>query len=152
MIKASKDWFLETSVPRNLLFGHTLLKQQIRNYLKERRCYSSFYVLMEYKRSVIRTLIDLYFVAREEDTPRDAIKFFSQGPKGFKPRESKLVLDAIAEFVNEPDILDDKDKFLIKLKMWITSALIHFDEIVYGYVDNKTKCPLARASSIANCR
>lgn len=138
-----KDRFLETSVPRKLLFGHSLLKEEIRNHLKGARSWSSFYVLMEYKRSIVKILIDLYFVALEEDTPSDAIHYFSEG---FKTRENKLVLSAIAEFLKEPDIANDKEKFLIKLETWIAAALEHFDALIEGYVENKTKCPLAKAS------
>lgn len=138
-----RDWFLETSVPRQLLLGHSLVKEEIREHLKGARSWSSFYVLMEYKRSVVKTLIDLYFVALEEDTPADAIKYFSEG---FKPRDTKVVLSAIAEFVREDDIAKDKEKFLIKLETFIAGALEHFDVLIDGYVENKTQCPLGRAS------
>ena len=76
---------------------------------------------MEYKRSVVRTLINLYFVAREEDNPTEAIRFFSQTAAGYKPREVKLVLEAIAGYLSEADARTDKASFLTKLEMWIAS-------------------------------
>ena len=139
----NKDLFLETSIPRKLLFGHSLVKEEIKKYLRGVRSWSSFYVLMEYKRSVVKTLIDLYFVTLEEDTPSDALNYFAEG---FRQRETKIILSAIAEFLKEPDIANDKEKFLIKLETWIHSALVYFDTLIYEYVDNMTQCPLAKAS------
>ena len=113
----SKDWFLETSVPRNLLFGHSLQKADIREHFDQGgKKWSSHYVRMEYKRSVVQTLIDIYNVALEEDTPGDVMKYFSQT---FSPREAKTVLSAIGELANEPDVFQNKQKFLIKLEMYI---------------------------------
>ena len=138
-----RDWFLETSVPRNLQFGHSLIKEEIKRHIKGVKCWSSFYVLMEYKRSVLKTLVDLYFVASEENTPSDALHYFSQG---FKPRETKIVLDAIAELSKEPDIINDKKRFLIKLETLILAANQYFEDLIEGYVENKIHCPHEKAS------
>jgi hypothetical protein len=139
----SKDWFLETSVPRNLLFGHPLQKTDIKTHLGETKSWSSHYVRMEYKRSVVQALINIYYVALEEETPGDAMKYFSQT---FKPREAKTVLSAIGELSNEPDVLNNKQKFLLQLQMYIESAQRHFDNLI-ELVKNETDCPLARAST-----
>jgi hypothetical protein len=85
----------------------------------------------------------MYHVALEEDTPSDVIKFFSQS---YKIREAKTVLSAVGELVNESDIGNHKQKFLIKLRMLIESAQRHFDNLV-SFVDNKPDCPLAKAST-----
>jgi hypothetical protein len=138
-----RDWFLETSVPRNLQFGHSLIKEEIKQHIKGVKCWSSYYVLMEYKRSVLKTLIDLYFVASEENTPSDALHYFSQG---FKTRETKIVLDAIAELSKEPDVINDKKRFLVKLETLILAANQYFEDLIEGYVENKTHCPHAKAS------
>jgi hypothetical protein len=141
----TKEWYLETSVLRTLQFGHSLSRAEIQNRLNGvGRRWSSHYVLMEYKRSVVKTLIDLYFVTLEEDTPSDAIQYFSQG---FRPRETKLVLSALGKLIEEADIANDKEKFLLKLRTFIAGALQFFDDHVDEYVTNKTQCPLAKAST-----
>ncbi len=142
----SKDWFLETSVPRNLFFGHSLQREDVKKHLGRAKCWSSHYVRMEYKRSVVKTLIDLYHVALEEDSPSDALTFFSQS---YKIREAKTVLSAVGELAKEPDILNNKEKFLIKLQMLIASAERHLDNVV-EFVKNETDCPLAKASTSKN--
>jgi hypothetical protein len=140
--KNNEDWFLETSVTRNLFFGHSLQKNDIRAHLNDAKSWSSQYVRMEYKRSVVKTLIDMYYVALEEDTPSDVIKWFSQS---YKIREAKTVLSAIGELANQEDVRNNKEKFLVQLQMLIESAHRHLDNLV-EFVRNETGCPLAKAS------
>lgn len=91
----------------------------------------------------MKTLIDMYNVAVEEDTPSDVIKFFSQS---YRIREAKTVLSAIGELVNQSDIRNNKEKFLIQLQMLIESTERHLDNLV-DFVKNETDCPLAKAST-----
>lgn len=138
------DCFLETSVPRQMLFGHSLIKEEIREYFT--RCsqkWSSFYVLMEYKRSVIKTLIDLYFVAKEEKTPSDALHYFQEG---FRTRQNKIVLSAIATLLEDSEIANDKLRFLVKLETLIFGSFQYFHDLIDKYIENKTGCPLGKIS------
>ncbi len=138
------DYFFETSVLRQMLFGHSLIKDEIRKYLK--RCtqkWSSFYVLMEYKRSVVKTLIDFYFVAKEEKTPSDALHYFQEG---FKIRQNKVVLGAIATLLEDSEIANDKQKFLIKLEILIMGSFQYFYDTINKFIENKTSCPLGKIS------
>ncbi|MFV1950372.1 MAG: hypothetical protein ACC630_00210 [Nitrospinota bacterium] len=95
----TKDWFIDTSIPRKLFFGHNLFKKEIKKHLN-----------------------------------------------GVRNRENSTVLNAIGGFLEESDIKNDKEKFLIKLKMWIHVAIGFFDGLIKGYADNQSRCPLARAS------
>lgn len=142
--RTRNGWFLETSVPRKLLFGHTQIKREIKHQLDQKKSWSSQYVKMEYKRSVVKTLVDIYYVTCEEDTPSDVMNYFAES---FKIREVKLVLSAIAALTNEPDIVNNKEKFLVKLQTLIASAEVHLDNIVEGYIADHTGCPLAKAST-----
>lgn len=138
------DYFLETSVPRQMLFGHSLIKEEIRTYL--RRCaqkWSSFYVLMEYKRSVVKTLIDFYFVAKEEKTPSDALHYFQEG---FKTRQNKIILSAIATLLEDSEIANDKLRFLVKLETLIFGSFQYFHDLIDKYIENRTGCPLGKIS------
>jgi hypothetical protein len=140
----SGDCFLETSVPRQILFGHSLIKEEIgkclRNCTQKR---SSFYVLMEYKRSVVKTLIDLYFVAKEEKTPSDALHYFQEG---FRTRQNKIVLSAVATLLEDSGIANDKLRFLVKLETLIFGSFQYFHDLIDKYIENKTGCPLGKIS------
>jgi len=138
------DYYIETSIPIKLLFGHTKVKSKLREILAGRRLSSSFYVLMEYKRTIVKTLIEFFYIAKEEDTPADALRYYTET---FSTRGPKIILNALAKLVGESDLANDKEKFLIKLEMLIESALRHFDNIVWNYVPNRTNCPLAKAST-----
>jgi hypothetical protein len=139
----SRGWFLETSVPRKLLFGHSLLKEEILKHLRGTDRWSSYYVLMEFKRSVVKTLIDLYFVVLEENNPGDALLYFSEG---FMIRQNKIILSAIGEWLKESDIANDKKRFLLKLETLIVETFQYLDDIIIGYVENRTHCQLAKAA------
>lgn len=136
-------WFLETSVPRNLLFGHELIKNKIRKQLKGAHCWSSFYVLMEFKRSVVKTLIDFHSVILEEGSVNGALDFYANR---FNPREIKCVLSAISKLLAESDLQNDQEKFVIRLRRLIYQSVEDFNILVGHFVTNRTRCPLAGAS------
>jgi len=136
------DCFLETSVPRQMLFGHSLIKKEIRKSLGHcTQRWSSFYVLMEYKRSVVKTLIDLYFVAKEEKTPSDALHYFQEG---FRTRQNKIILSAIATLLEDSEIANDKSRFLVKLETLVLGSLQFFQDLIDQYIENKTGCSLGK--------
>lgn len=138
------DCFLETSVPRQMLFGHSLIKEEINKHLRPyTQKWSSFYVLMEYKRSVVKTLIDLYFVAREERTPSDALHYFQEG---FKIRQTKVILSAIATLLEDSEIANNKQKFLIKLETFIFGSFQSIYDLIDKFIENKIGCPLGKTS------
>lgn len=140
----NKKLFLETSVPRKRLFGHSLSRKQIDDFIGESKCWSSQYVRMEFKRSVVQNLILVYNVAQEEDTPADTLNVISET---FSNRLPKLLLSALSTLANEPDLISNKQKFLFKLQTLIELAEQYLDDLVEDYVNNETGCPLARAST-----
>jgi len=99
--------------------------------------------LMEYKRSVVKTLIDLYFVAKEEKTPSDALHYFQEG---FRTRQNKIVLSAIATLLEDSEIANDKLRFLIKLETLIFGSFQYFHDLIDKYIENKIACPLGKIS------
>jgi hypothetical protein len=137
-------FFLETSIEIQRRFGHALVKRAIDDAIGDDACASSFYVLMEYKRAVVKTLITLWALVKEEPTVGDALKVCAAG---FESRAPKFVLMAIAELLNEGDLYNDKDKILRHLEMLIDSSLVAFDRDVAEMIQNRQKCPLARAST-----
>jgi len=79
-------WFLETSVHINRFLGHPLLKQKIKAITGAQPCYSSFFVFYEFKRCVVKTLINLYYAVLEEESPADAFSYYKEK---FQIREIK---------------------------------------------------------------
>lgn len=135
-------WFLDTSVFINLLFGHTLYKREIKKTTHSIPCHTSFFVFYEFKRSVIRTLIELYFLVDEEG-PVDAIATYKDN---FRTRENGIVLGALSQLLAEGDVSSDRFKALANLEALILNSLRDFQSMVKIFVENKTKCPLAKAS------
>jgi hypothetical protein len=140
----TKKLFVETSVPRKLLLGHPLSKKQITSHIGQAKCWSSQYVRMEFKRSVVQNLIHVYNVAQEEDTPADTLNVIAET---FSDRLPKLLLGAISNLVNQSDISNNKQKFLYKLETLIHFAEQFLDDLVEDYVNSETGCPLAKAST-----
>lgn len=143
MKKDDVPWYVDTSAVVSLLFGHPLVKKNIRSHLQGKASWTSFYVQMEFKRLVVKTLIDFYYVAKEEDTASAALQVWNQT---FEARGLKIVVGAIAQLIAEGGLENDKDKFLVKLTMLIEAALVSFDTILPNFVKNQTKCPLAKAN------
>ena len=137
-------FFLETSVEIQRRFGHSLVKREIEGTIGDHPCASSFYVLMEYKRVVIKTLITLWGLIKEEASVGDALKTCAAS---LSARGPKFVLMAIAELVNEDDLKNDKEKILRQVEMLIDSSLVAFERDVAQFIENRQKCPLARAST-----
>ncbi len=99
---------------------------------------------MEYKRAVVKTLITLLGLVNEEPSVGDAFKVCAAS---FKSREPKFILMALGELLNEGDLNNDKDKILRYIEMLIESSLVAFDRDVAELIQNRQKCPLARAST-----
>lgn len=138
-----KDNFLETSVFIKQLFGQKIHKATIKKERERAKAFSSHYVLMEYKRRVIKTLIDIYSVAKEEDSPGEVLKYFGDS---YSPRVPKFFLSALGELIKEEDISNNKKKFILKLENFIEATYYAFETLIQGFIENTTKCPLAKAS------
>ena len=144
MKKTTKQtWFLETSVHINRFLGHSLLKQEIRATTETQPCYTSFFVFYEFKQRVVKTLINLYYTVLEEESPADALFYYTQS---FKTREIKIVLGAVSALLSEDDLKNDKPKALAALETLIIASLQNFNDSIKDFVTNQAKCPLAKAS------
>jgi len=143
--KQDQTWFLETSVHINRLFGHPLLKREIKaTIIKPQLCYTSKFVFYEFKRRVVKTLINLYYLVQEEETPADALSYYAQA--SYSIREIKIVLEAVSFLLSQDDLRNDKQKSLANIELLIITSLQNFRDSVKDFVENKVKCPLAKAS------
>lgn len=138
-----KGNFLETSVFIKQLFGQDIHKTIIKKERENAKALSSHYVLMEYKRRVVKTLIDIYSVAKEEDSPSEVLKYFGES---YSPRVPKFFLSALGELIKEEDISKNKKKFILKIENFIEATYNVFETLIQGFIENNTKCPLAKAS------
>lgn len=137
-------WFLETSVHINRLFGHPLLKQKIKATVGAQLCYTSFFVFYEFKRRVVKTLINLYYMVQEEESPADALSYYMQVSRSI--RETKIVLGAVSALLSEGDLRNDKQSSLDAIEILINGSLQDFHDSIVGFVIDQAKCPLAKAS------
>jgi len=143
-MKQSQTWFLETSVHINRLFGHPLLKWEIKATIATQPCYTSFFVFYEFKRRVVKTLINLYCVIQEEESPAYALSYFMQASRSI--RETKIVLGAISALLSQDDLRNDKRSSLDAIEILISDSLQDFYDSIAGFVTDQAKCPLAKAS------
>jgi hypothetical protein len=143
---AKPTLFLETSVQVKRRIGASALKKAINNAIDGQRCVSSFYVLMEYKRVLVKSLIELWGLVNEEDSLAEALHVFAED---MQPRKPKLILDAVATLLAEGDLVNDKTRALREIEMLIEASLVSFDKEVERLIDDRQACPLARASTTA---
>lgn len=142
-----RKWFLETSVFINRFLGHNLLKQKIKATIGTESCYTSLFVFYEFKRSVVKTLIELYFQVLEEDQPSDAIAYYKEN---FSNRENKIVIGAISDLISNEDLANNKLKFLINLERLILDILEQMSNSISEFVSNQAKCPLGKVAISSN--
>jgi hypothetical protein len=142
--KHNQAWFLETSAHINRLFGHRLLKWKIKTTAAAQPCYTSFFVFYEFKRRVVKTLINLYYAVQEEESPADALSYFMQVSRSI--REIKIVLGAVSTLLSRDDLRNDKRKSLAALEILINDSLQDFLDSIKDFAPNQVKCPLAKAS------
>ncbi|MEW6584966.1 MAG: hypothetical protein AB1442_05065, partial [Nitrospirota bacterium] len=90
---------------------------------------------------MVKTLIDLYFVAKEEKTPSDALHYFQEG---FRTRQNKIVLSAVATLLEDSEIANDRLRFLVKLETLIFGSFQYFYDLIDKYIENKSGCPLGK--------
>ncbi len=89
-------------------------------------------------------MIELYFLVDEEG-PVDAIATYKDN---FKTRENGILIGAVSRLLAEGDISNSKLKALTNLEALILNCLQDFRSMVKDFVENKTKCPLAKTSII----
>jgi len=141
--KQNQTWFLETSVHINRFFGHHSLKKKIEETIIKSKLYTSAFVFYEFKRRVVETLINLYYLVQEEETLADALSNYAQN---YNIRGIKIVLEAVSFLLSRDDLKNNKQKSLASIKLLIIHSRQSFQESIAGFVENQIKCPLAEAS------
>ncbi len=132
-------FYLETSVIRSYLIGHSSIKELLKQKLKNQIKITSNFVKMEFNRSLIQDLIEFYFVLSRSSTISDAIKYWSED---FHSRKIKNVNTSITDVFAE---LNDKDISLglLNLRNSIKILINGFNFLINRYDQNNSKCYLS---------
>ncbi len=135
MKKKKKDndcikFLIETSVQRDKI-TNPHVKEQLLKVSSKGKLYSSFFVCYEFKVSLIKNLIDFYFLVELEGPAQAFITWHDK----YQPREVKdiVLLQGLIYKITDTINTKDKEEFLVNLETIIIDLLIAF------YVDiNKT--------------
>lgn len=135
----SNRFYLETSVIRSYLIGHSAIKELLKQKLKNQIRITSNFVKMEFNRSLIQDLVEFYFVLSKSTTISDAIKYWNED---FHSRKIKNVGTSIIDVFTG---VSDKDISLglLKLRNSIKILIIEFKFLVNRYDQNNSNCYLS---------
>lgn len=135
-----KRFYLETSVIRSRLFGHSSIRNPLTDKLKNKTRITSKFVKMEFDKSIICDLIEFYFVLKNHNSIDDAIKWWAEE---YKIRKLKNINVFIAEIFTGIE-QNDTDRALFKLRNIIKTIIISFNCLIHRYDLNKTDCYFAK--------
>ena len=130
---SQEQFYLETSIQIKRVLGHPKHKALIEKTLQDSKKFSSYFIYREFKAALIVPLIDFYFILREEDTLRDAIKVYSD--MCFSTRDLKEIMLFLSELDTKNDY-SDKNKALSYVFNYIYQIYILFEDLIDGYVAN----------------
>jgi hypothetical protein len=134
-----KRLYLETSVIRSRLFGHSSIRNLLIKKLENQIKITSPFVIGEFNSGFICDLIEFYFVLDKSASIKDAIKYWTEE---YRIRKIKNINFAIAEvFVG----IDDGDitRGLFVLRNLIKKIIISLKCLINRYEKNETRCHLA---------
>lgn len=134
----SKRFYLETSVIRSYLIGHSSIRESLKQKLKNQTRITSKFVKMEFQRSLIFDLVEFYFVLSGSISINDAIKYWNED---FHIRKIKNVNISIADVFNGINY-NDINLGLLRLRNLIKNLIIGFNYLIHRYDQNNTNCYL----------
>ena len=82
----------------------------------------------------------------KEEGPVDALYTLKES---FQPRKNSIILGALASELAREDIVSNRLKALSRLEALILNSLQDFQSMIREFVQNRTQCPLAKASITA---
>ena len=107
--------------------------------------YLSSFVRMEYLRSRVMTLIDLYFVLKDEETVPDGIRAYTQ-TVAYQNRRIAIVLDFVINWLLDFSDANDKIKTLRRLGDAIVRMVFDIDDIFEPLRADGLACELGRVA------
>lgn len=147
-VKAKQEkYFLDTSVLRPVLLGSKTYRKYFEEQFKNGRRYVSDYVLMEFKRSYLRNVLNFYFMLDMPsiETVGDAFVCWSNK---FKSSELKAILQFVGQLadtfkfnVSDPK---DKQKILRQIGLYVKRVEIKSRKVFKNIGKNETDCHRAK--------
>lgn len=142
----SQKFYLETSVIRSRLFGHSSIYSLLKNKLQNQICITSKFVKMEFGRNFVCDLMEFYFVLKKHETISDAIKYWNEE---YRTRKIKNINFGYAESLTG---IDDNDigLALLKFRTFIKNIIIAFNHLINRF--DKNDCNCVKANFELNCK
>jgi hypothetical protein len=129
--------FLETTIQIERIFGRK--SEDIFEFLRDKEALTSNYVLMEFKRTILKDCIVLYSFLKEEKGLEDTFKRISE-LRDYEHRTASRI-NLILSKLSENNTLE-YEKVLNKLEDLVESELLEYFFYRVGVID-ETKCGLA---------
>lgn len=132
-------YYLETSVIRSRLIGHSDIKKLLSKKIDTNTRITSKFVKMEFDRSLVCDLIEFYFTFKNEKSIDDAIKYWSENFQSRKIKNINYSISGVFYGVNPDDIRQG----LLKLRNTIKALVAAFKGIIHRYEKNNSQCYLS---------
>lgn len=138
----SEKAFLDTSVQVQRVFGYRRNREFIAEKVRGRAQFLSRYVLMEYKRRIIRSFVLFYSCLMDEESVSEALNFFESEYSG---RMKSDIIKIISMLVLDGKL--QKDQALTRLERLIDWELVDYFEAEVNYIEDLIDCNVAKAEA-----
>lgn len=134
-------FFLETSIQITRICGYHKNKKEINSAIQDNPLYTSNYVLMEFKRSLLNSFITFYSILKEEEEVAEAFQRYSMT---YRPREAKRWFNITGWLIKEGCSIDEynREELLRKLETMIEWQLIHEFKKDITFVEDNINCDI----------
>jgi len=133
----SKRFYLETSVIRSRLFGHSSIRTHLIKKLEGSTKITSPYIKMEFERGFICSLIEFYFDLKKHTSIHDASVYWAED---FSKRKLKNIYFSITPiFIGIKNDSDIK-RALLNLRNEIKKIISLFSRLINRFDKNETAC------------
>ena len=135
---ADTKHFLDTSVVRPLIHGTEAYKRHLQEQLDSRRCYVSDYVLMEFRRSFLCSLIGFYFYLELPtiQTIGDACQLWSQK---YSKADLKAILTLLGKLLDAHELGHDEPDDLETARLALGRYIKRVDTKIRGRFKDASK-------------
>jgi len=141
MSKRQAVHFLDTSIFYSKIFPYTKQVNLINQTCTKYNSVTSYYVLMEFQRGVILTLIEFYFSVKDEGNFNDALIAFAQK---YQVRPVKVMLMSLNKLISQKNIKQELNRTLFTIKNFIIDVLAEFDNSFRQYVPDNIQCKYSK--------
>ena len=133
----SKRLYLETTILRSRLIGHSSIRHFLAEKLKNQTRITSEFVRMEFNRSFICNLIEFYFNLQNQNSIDDAIRWWNENYQTRKIKDINFIVDKL--FIGIDDRQDIK-RALANLRNEIKKIITLFNCLIHRLEKNNTRC------------